>query len=55
MKFHIKAHVSEIFQEDTWKYYNKSSLYNGNNVKANCDIDEISEGSFPLTILDHLI
>ena len=26
------------------KYYNKSPLHNVNNVKANCKIDEISEG-----------
>ena len=37
------------------KDYNKSPLHNGNNVKSNCDINELPEGRFTLTISDHFI
>ena len=40
----------ELFREDNQKDHNQSPLHNGNNVKANCDIDELPEGRFTLTI-----
>ena len=40
----------ELVWEDNWKDYNKSPLQNWKNVKANCDIYEIPEGRFTLSI-----
>ena len=40
----------EIFKENNNKYYNKSPLQNINNVKANFEIDKLTERRFPLSI-----
>ena len=42
--------ILEFFLEDNYKDYNKSPLHNGNNEKANCDIDELSKVRFQLSI-----
>ena len=40
----------ELFRADDLKDYNNSPLQNRNNVKANCVINELPEGTFLLTI-----
>ena len=48
----IETHVAEtaiiITPGIYLKYYNQIPLHNGNNVKTNCDIDELPEGRFPI-------
>ena len=45
-----EKHYQNYYKRKIKKNYNNSTLHNGNNSKANCDIYEIPEGRFPLTI-----
>ena len=47
---HVLDNAVRIIPRDNWKDYNKIPLHNRNNVKANCDINELPEGRFPLTV-----
>ena len=40
----------ELFHGYNLKDCNQSPFHNGNNVKYKCDINELPEGGFPLTI-----
>ena len=47
---HVAKQILELLWEDNLKDYNNITLHNGNNIKYNCDIYELPEGRFTLTI-----
>ena len=50
LETHVEENTSRIILRDKYKNYNNSPLHNRKNAKSNQDIDEVSEGKFPLTI-----